>query len=543
MYMGDNSVHFDTERSDPVKKHHYLLALFAFTFLLLCACAKEQPGQASAPDTFSSVPTSSVPTTSIPVTSVPTTSAPIQLSTDWLTENREIIPFEERFKEDVPFGTYDSSWLVHMSGNDYRQYSLSKRKGTYPLAVMQEETVIYETMCDRVLDNYYLVTADGLWAYLSNDTQLIRVNLFTGESTTLEEFSSDLLRRYIWGCGKDTVCIYTLDQNYHLRYYYRDLHSDTEKNIYEGTIPATPLDDMVFYRPETTQGRAQWRMMNPDFYEVLKKELGDPDSPFRTQSYYGSLSGYWEHSENFEASIESAFFLCIPVQNHYDVPARVEYAYDPKTGELLADYGIVCSCERGTGQGHDHFDYEITKEETPEILNVEPTKIPNIITLTEAQAEAVLNQQGHSWICEHSSKEFGYPLPYRKHNGIYTKLADISITEMVTTNDYSYCITTENTIIQLNHDGQICNTIYSSDNTLDALFFWSGNLYFIDGKTIICIDTVAGTWRPILRTTLKELYINGEYWDCLYFGVRQGMYCQEYTFDVDTGVLKEESYI
>ncbi len=537
----DKSVHSATERSDPVKKYNCLLALLVSVFLLLCACAREQAGPASStgPDTFSSIPTSSVPGTSVPDSSVP-----IRLSTDWVVEDREIIPFEERFKEDVPFEVYSNSWLVHQEGNEYRQYSLSSRNKGYPLEVMYDGNVLYTLPSDRALDNYSLKAADGQWAYLTGDNQLIRIDMLTGESTTLMEFSSDLLRWYVWACGKDTACVVTLDQDYLLHYYYLDFHSGAKKDLYKDTIPATPLDDIVFYRPGSTQGQVQWRMMNPDFYEVLKKELSDPDSPFRTQSYYGGLSGYWDLPERYNPSIESVFFLCIPIQNHYDIPARVEYTYDPKTGKLLPDYGIVCDCERGTGQGHDHFNYEITAEEVPEILDVEPVDVPNLTQLTQDQAEAALNAYGTSWYYyDYLYSDFGYLQPYLKQDSVFTKIADISVIDMVIAGDYAYCITAEGTIVQLSLDGQICNTIYDSDTTPDCLFYWQGCLYFTDNNTIMLIDTISGTQRPILRTNLQEIYINGEYDDGLYFGVRQGLYCQEYRFYPDTGELIKESYI
>ncbi len=536
----DKSVYFATERSDPVKKYNCLLALLVSVFLLLCACAQQPSSQASSdPDALSSapsinvtpasripdsrapatsapatsVPAASAPATSAPATSVPATTAPappIRLSTDWVVENREIIPFEDRFKEDVPFGIYDSSWLVHISGNDYRKYSLSKRKGAYSLAVMQGEKVIYETMCDRVLDDYYLITADGRWAYLSNDAQIIRVNLLTGESTSPAQFSNDLLGSYIWAGGKDTVCIYTLDQNYHLRYYYRDLHSDAEKIIYEGTIPATPLRQITLYRPGTTQGSGRLEMINPAFYEA-STQLGLGDDQ---------------------------------IQNELNIPYWVRYYYDFHTGTVTEDFGIIDSCYTGTDQGHDHFDYEITKEESPEILNVEPVEIPNLIKLTEAQAETALNEACTHWSnYDYMHSDFGHYLPYLKQDDVFTKLADIPVTQMLVTADYVYCITAEGTIVQLTKDGQICNSIYTSDNKLDSLCYCQGCLYFTDGSTIVCIDTVAGTWRPIIRTTLKELYVYGEYMGALEFSIRQGLYYQQYLFYPDTGKLEEEPYL
>lgn len=556
-----------------MKKHNYLPVLLVFVFLLLCACAQEQADPASSgPDALSSSsinvtpasrtpdprppatskpatskPATSKPATSAPATSVPATTAPappIRLSTDWVVEDREIVPFEEHFKEDVPFEVYSNSWFVQQEDNTYRQYSLSSSNKRQPLEVMYDGNAIYTFPSDRNLDDYSLKAADGQWAYFTGDNQLIRIDMLTGESTILLEFSNDLLRWYVWACGKDTACIFTLDPNYLLHYYYFDFHTGATKDLYKDTIPATPLEDMAFYRPGSTQGEVQWIMMNPDFYEVLKKELGDPDSPFRTQSYYGSLSEYWDYPERYEASIESMFWLCVPIQNHYDIPARVKYVYNPKTGELLPDYGIVCSCQRGTGQGHDHYNYEITAEEVPEILDVEPVDVPNLTKLTQDQAEVALTVQCTSWrYSDWLYSDFGHCQPYLQQGGVFTKIADIFVTDMVIAADYAYCITPEGTIVQLSLDGQICNTIYEFEVVRDFLFYWKGCLYFTDNRTIVCIDTINGTRRPILQTALTDIYINGEYDDCLYFGVRQGLYCQEYRFSIETGVLEEESYI
>ena len=109
-------------------------------------------------------------------------------------------------------------------------------------------------------------------------------------------------------------------------------------------------------------------------------------------------------------------------------------------------------------------------------------------------------------------------------------------------NEYIYCITTEGTILQFNHDGTICNTIYASENDLHDLNCCGNYVYFIDGSTIIYIDETAGTWRPIIQTSLKEIYISRGYDDRLKFGVRQGLYCQEYLFYPDTGELLAQSY-
>ena len=508
-----------------MKKANYLPVLFVAVFLLLCACAQQQTSQAfSDPDALSSTPsssasipsssvlTSSVPASSIPATSVPTTepAPPTQPNLEWVVDGREIIPFEERFEEDVPFEVYSNSWFVQQEDNQYRKYSLAQLKNKAPLTVIYDGNAIYTLPSDRDLTNYSLKAADGQWAYFAGDNQLIRIDMLTGESTTLLEFSTELLKWYVWASGKDTACIYTLDQNYLLHYYYLDFHTGAKKDLYKATIPATPLDDITFYRPGSTQGEIQWVMMNPAFYEAsLQSGLSDEQ-----------------------------------IQEHLNIPYWVRYRYNFLTGTFTEDFGIIDSCYTGTGQGHNHFDYDITKEDVPEILDVKPVEVPNFTKLTQDQADAALNAECTSWrFSDWLYSDFGHLQPYLEQDGVFTKIADIFVTDMVVAADYAYCITPEGTIVQLSLDGQICNTIYEFDAPSDFLFYWKGCLYFTDNSTIICIDTINGTQRPILRTTLKELYLSGEYMDGLYFGVRQGLYCQEYRFYPDTGVLEEESYI
>lgn len=507
----DRIVHFVTERSDPVKKYNCLLALLVSVFLLLCACARQQSSQASSdPDTLSSTPSSSIPASSVPASSVPATSAPIRLSTDWVVKDREIVPFEDRFKENVPFEVYSNSWLVHQESNEYRQYSLSRRNKGYPLEVMYDGNAVYTFPSDRNLDDYSLKAADGQWAYFTGDNQLIRIDMLTGESSVITEFSTELLKWYVWACGKDTACVVTLDQDYLLHYYYLDFHTGATKDLYKATIPTTSLHNITFYRPGSTQGEIQWVMMNPAFYEAsLQSGLSDEQ-----------------------------------IQEHLNIPYWVRYRYNFLTGTFTEDFGIIDSCYTGTGQGHNHFDYDITKEDVPEILDAEPVEVPNLTKLTQAQAEVALATQCDSWrYYDWLYSDFGHLQPYLKQDGVFTKIADISVTDMVIAADYAYCITPEGTIVQLSLDGQICNTIYEFETPSDYLFHWKGCLYFADNSTIICIDTINGTQRPIIRTTLKELYLSGEYMDGLYFGIRQGLYCQEYRFYPDTGVLEEESYI
>lgn len=547
-----------------MKKYNCLLTLLVSVFLLLCACAREQTEQASSdPDTLSSIPSSSVPASSapassVPPSSVPATSEPIRLSTDWVVKNREIIPFAERFKEDVYFGTTTTRWFVQEEGNTFIRYALSTRDGAYPLAVWNYDSIIYEISCDRALTDYDLLIGDGLWAFLASEKDLIRVDLRTGVSTTLLTRDSNIIFWKVYACGKDTVCIFEIDAEKNLRIFYRDLHSDAEKTLYEGILPKSSPHDYAsngkyaapgnrgisFTPPSSTQGTFSWRMMNPAFYAVVQNELANPDSQFK-QIHQQDYSKCWEDPENKPIHLSTYPGLCDAIENAYDIPYRIEYTYNPVTGKLTEDYGIVDTCFYGSGYSHDHYDYENTREEPVTVLNSDPVDIPTITKLTAEQAEEALADESNDYYKNTVLySEYGYGHPYWLQDGKFIKLADIECVGFISTQYYVYCFTAENTIVQISPDGSICNTIYTANAEMDDWFYYLGSIYVQDGNQVIRINIINGTKKVLLESN-GNIYIRagGEDFGEISVNITQGLYYQQHFFNPDTGELEETDYL
>ncbi|MBE6958870.1 MAG: hypothetical protein E7447_06955 [Ruminococcaceae bacterium] len=561
-----------------MKKRQYLPILLLAVFLLLCACAQNVTDQpettpsSSSPVQLNSKPATKptstptiIPTVVTQPTTAPTvpttkpTAAPTKPTTpppttqpnlDWMT-SREIVPFEDRFKEDVPFNVSPTYWMdayEDMDGYGRYHFAIRSYGGSVPPVIiwthsLEKDLMYYVPVESSRLDDFSVISADGKWAYLLSKDTLCKLELLTGELTTLATKGDGDLYWMVQACGVDTVCIFRVDAERNIRIFYRDLHSDAEKTLYEGVLPVSSPYDFItddtrglrFNAPKSTQGTFSWYMMNPDFYEAVQKELANPESPFRKTTQQ-NFSKCWENPEEYPIHASTYPSLCDRIQDAYDIPYFIKYICDPVSGVVTKDYGIIDTCFYGTGWGHNHFDYEITKNETPEILNETPKEIPDFVKPIGEIPEA----ESIDWFVY---SDFGYGVPYFAINDPIRKLADIPVLEMVIGPDFVYCITPEGTIVQISYNGEICNAIYTSENKLYDLFYWNNGLYFIDGSTIIRIDTMAGTYQPILRTTLKEMYIIGEYEDRLYLGIRQGLYCQEYTFDVDAGILERESYI
>jgi hypothetical protein len=544
-----------------VKKYNYLPALLVFIFLLLCACAKEQADPASSgPDTLSSSSINVTPASRTPATTAPATepAPPIRLSTDWVVEDREIIPFEERFEADVPFFPvkqayyqFGDYWFAQASDGTYVRYCLDTFNDTNRLAVfkgkVKEIALVYEIPVDIDLSGYGILLADGHWAYLTGNGTLLKVDLTTGNYSTLLTQNKDASMWLMRSCGMDTVCIFEVDTENNVSIFYRDLHSDTQKTLYTGTLPIPLSEDFSFDAPKTTLGQITWEMMNPAFYEVVQTELQNPDSQFK-QDTHTDYSDCWANPEENPITIHTQPFLCIAIQNHYSIPARVKYIYNIQTGELIADYGIIDSCERGSGDYNDHYNYENTWETPLDIISPNPTEIPNFTTLTETQITEDLADEynaANGNVFLYST--FGYAKAYWRLNELggatYTKPSDLPFREVVASPHYIYGITPDNTLVQLSIDGSICNTIYTSQNTLGEICYHAGSVYFLDGNQVIRINAITGTYSAILRC---NGWVRLDTWgndDKLYILVVQGLYNQQYFFDPDTSVLREESFI
>ena len=567
-----------------MKKRHYLPILIISVFLLLCACAQNVTDQ---PETTpsSSVQPSSKPTskpTSTPTiiptvvtqptttptqpttaptqpttkpTTVPTEPAgPIQLSTAWVTD-REIVPFEDRFKEDVPFGTSTDVWLAPREDGSYERYFFAKKlqsNSKWP-AVAQSidgtRTIIYEVVSERDFSDFAVRTADGRWSYLSSDCELIRLDLLTGECTTLAKKNEDSIFWVVRACGKDTACIFELGSEYNLRVFYHDLHSEAEKVIFEGTIPAMPIIDREFSRPTSTLGTFSWDMMNPDFYAAVLEELQNPDSRFKTMldgrySRYWN-DPYWNDPQEVIVSIFNSWSSCQVWEEELGIGSMIRYSYDPKTEKLTEDVGLCGYCCTFSDWGHNHYSYENTKECTFETVNSTPIAVPNLIKLTAEQAEVALQEERNKYVWDNQStySDFGYGRPYWKEGNVYTLLADIAVTDMVATADYVYCVTPDNAIVQLSHDGAICNTVYTSNKALRNIWYHKGSVYFIEDNTLIRINTIEGTCNALIKSDAEEFYLTGSYMGGLDLMLRQGLFCEGYVFDPDTGIWDQYPWL
>lgn len=512
-----------------VKKASRFILLLLALLLLLSACSQQIVEQPEASSFNPSVQLKFLSLASAQtIRRAPSVTtrleSPMQLSTKWQTD-REIVPFADRFKADVPFAA-SNSWLVPDGDNTYIRYHLTQQKSGYPLAVMQDETVVYEISCDRVLTDFRILSADGHWACLKNENEVIRVDLRTGKAATLLKRSENISIWYVGSTGKDTLYIFSVDNEGNLKISYRDVHTEAERILYNGIFPETPESDLICYVPSSTLGTVRWRAMSPDFYAIAKKELADPDSPF-------NWNPPAEYSHPF--SLRYAYDLCCDIQKaHTDVLAQVEWSCDPVTGKLTAQYGIAAVCAwQGSECYHDHYDTEDTWQTPLIVLDPDPVPVPKL--KREQPWDSSFENYESSGRAFLYSNSFNDQYIYEEQDGKYRLLLDIPCKACADGNGYIYALTQDNSILQFSKDGSIRNTIYTSENDLDGPMYFEGSIYFVDGDQVIRINTVEGTCSPILRCAgniIMDSY--GPRSGAFFIMIRQGLYIQQHFFTPDT---------
>ena len=570
-----------------MKKAFSLTVILIAVFLILCACAQQvtqmpestpsasssvnpsskpatvptiRPTTATVPTTKPAAPT--VPTTVPTVSTVPTAptapidgTPPIRISTDWMVPDREVIPFAERFEQDYPFpaafiqyyGSSHCSWLGAATDGAANKYSvINTGDALYGLAIYENGRCIYEVICDRNLYRHKLLCADGRSAYMLNAdaSAILRVDLFTGISSTIATRPSRLAVWEVFPCGKDMLFIFALNKDTNqLQAYYQDLHSSATKMVYNDVLSQTAPKNLSFSTPTSTQGAIRWQMMNPAFYEKLQLELSNPDSPFRFDGE-NDYSNLWKDPVKYPVHLNNGRELCLNIQNYYNIPAWVIYSVDPLTGVLTKDYGIIDGCSFGAEDYFDHFNYEDTRETPLQVLAPSPLAIPTLKALTPQQAAEALADQHNlkslpAVLFYHGTNIY----PYLIQNNTYTSLSGIPCKEIVSSMHYIYCITQDNSVLQLSPEGDR-NTIYISENTLSGICYYAGSIYFVDGNTVMRINTIDGTCTAILRSegtlTVDDYgYKVGQ----INILVVQGLYAQQYFFNPDTLELEKTKFV
>lgn len=525
----------------------YMTFIIALVLLLLCACKHSDALQSNPPETtepeqttqslpplipFTHPEGTSQPTTEPVETTQPTKTYDLTVE-EWLVEEPEYLSYEEYFAVERDFEVNSStSWI---KGN---------RKFRFNFSFGEMTVICYETNEEYLVpngseyDDYYYAGADGRFAYLFNDNEFLRLDLVTGEAQTLltvEEFRGvhlcDNTVVYYAAYDGETFTVgrlYLPTQNHDILY--------QKQGEYYG---------IALQRVDSSTEPLSWTMMNPDMITVLKTELSDPESVYRSDGQY-DYSEYWE-AEDVLPDIIHNYPLLYEIQEGSGVRAYLKCTYDIADGSYSEQTGIVDSCWFGSGYPHDHYNTEVTTAPEPEVIMGEWVKIQADADFALCPEEVTDDDVSRDdWDIELVTGVDSYEYLYAKTDGDYQQIVDAPVKAAIDTTECGIYVSEDNRVFAVSYDGTEFVELYKAvGGEISELDYLAGTIILMDGNTLIQLDLQTLQYRQVLRhDNLKYFYleelsrVDGEKVEKgVYFEIYVGLYVRGYVIDLETGAL------
>ncbi len=390
---------------------------------------------------------------------------------------------------------------------------------------------IYTVPNSAALQRYEVLAADGKSAYLSGENRLIQLDLLTGEIKPLVD-AEQLIDAYFCGGAVLYYAYREGERVYICRLYVPDMTNEILHTV------NTPSNLFWLDCPDSTLGDVTWTTINPELLEHLKDALADPNSSYQKDGAY-DYSDIWKAEDALTnpGYTQNLKWICYYLQRDTGIHALLQGRYHCADGSYTEKTGVFDDCSFGTSYPHDHFSPDVTTAAPPVIVNGSWMVLPakNFQALPEQR-----NQSGYPMIY---GAGFMPGTLYWNNNGSMKKLTEQVVTEMCSSEDTVYCISENQSILELSQDGNVCNTVYSSENgTLRELSWKDGMLYVVDGDSIVKIDIQNKQYRHLI-THPDIIDMFGHEDGIVYFAVAKGMYYQQYLYNTITGVLEMTHWI
>ena len=487
-------------------------------------------------------PAATTPTTAPTEPTVPPTTGPA--APDWLAADRISPSYEEFFSQDLPYTTAQTGWVVPQGESLAQYYIRSETAGLYistkPWSGGQK------IPNSESLTGLFIVGADGKWAYLLSSEGILRLDMLTGESSVLVA-QEGILQANLHGYDVLYYCAASEDGT--LGVYRLYIPTMTLDTLYEGIERGW---DFFISFPRTTLGSITWSGINPEMAERLLSELNDPNSPYLKGD--GQMEGpthLWDdpsilQDPNYDWNWDkAALWVCRWIQEDTGIHTWYKCTYDPNTGTSIEDTGVVDNCWFGSGYAHDHFEPEITELPDPipaigQWIPITGATLPPSPAADELYAEGVYDHYDAN-IPEITV--YGQPLQpeyvYYNKNNTLTRAVDIPVTMAQNSVHFLYCVTEDNTVLQISHDGNTRNVLYTAESEIRDISQANGHLYLLDGNQIIDIDIPALQYRVLLEAeNIIEAYAHDKK-GVVYFAIARGLHYQQYLLTPETGELKQ----
>ena len=491
------------------------LAALLLAVLVLAGCGRVGPGETTAPTTepttkpptAPTVPTSpptvpTVPTTPPPTAPTVPTSAPTVPTAPPTTEPEPQVldpalwwreaqhPSYEEAIAAVPTYTPSNTlcWLID-EGNAGILYTLN----SYYTGAMYIDSSVhpdtYSIPGSKALKNAFPVAADMEYVYLVSDTAVAKMELLTGTIAAsvpwegvLDYAVMDHYMLYYAAYTGEAIHIY--------RIYLPEMKQDLLNTL-------EPPDSLYFVSPPDLLDEALcWDAITPELAALLDKEFQNSNSPYKYPLIYGEkadFSSEWERENFWDAGYRPDAFL-YGVQEMSGIPALTKYTYCFESGSLTSVQGIIDGCSFGTAAPHDHYNPELTR--LPDYVMVngswQPAPGQEIRGAVSGSAEENISFEPYGYGTEPQKL-------YLVRDGYYTLYADFTLKDQILREDARYAITYDNRLVQISHDGSLCNTLYTGKDTLRGFAVYENSIFFGEGERLIELDLSSNQYRVILE--------------------------------------------
>lgn len=459
-------------------KYRFITILLLCLIFLFAACGKEDD-HTTNDTTLSSSESTDESSTPPPSDFQP--DLPV-----WYIAEPSHLSYEDFFAEDrtLEYAYANDSWYVRQ-GEDLLQFGFDWMQSDK--LVIQGGDINYTVPGSENLTGYTRLGTDGHYAYLHSDTEIIRVDLLSGEKEII--LTCDKLLSI--NCYNSLVLIYLTKQTDACsisRMYLPTLETDL---LYGGVPADTPMEWLYFPFTYSTQSPISWTMMNPEMTAQLQTELADPDSIYKVNSI--SQEDYT--SRWGDPALISFPGLIWDIQTRSGIPAWVQCTFDTSDGSYTETTGIIDNCWVGSGYAHDHFDPQFY--DVAPVWNVsEPVPIEDVLLPENPQS------MYEEDVYTHIQSNYVYldgSVYQQNEDNLLCYQFDIQLTAVQFAPDALYGITPDNALVQVSYDGKTLKRLYTAeDGTLSDLVYGSGKLYFLHNDTLMEIDIPEKTCRSLM---------------------------------------------
>ena len=495
-----------------------ILAFILILPMLLCACT---PAPADHPTTPSHTQqTDSVlPTETQNSAAESTASKPIPESTmtsdTWLIEKPAYLTYDAYFAASRDISALTNRWI----------------KGDQVFSVKQAEPAwavyckgtddIYVVPNSAAYEDYNLLGADGRYGYLYLGGTLVRMDLTTGEVERLLHYP--ICKSAYFAIYDNLVLYYAVHVNDNLeigRIYLPELKCDTLYKM-QGEFY-----NIAFDRVDSTTQPLSWSMYNPDFVELLKTELANPNSQYQripTKGLTGSAvydySAYWNDEDGLSKLLTQPILLHY-IQDTSGVRALLRCTYDPVNDSLTKHTGIMDDCWHGSDYPHDHFNPDVTTAPAPQVLMGQWQNLVEMPTFSLQPSDSATKSADCILLTGVDSGKYVYV----KTDGDYQKLTDTAVGWMQDTGScVLYTSADHKTLFATTYDGSQSAKLYQATRgqiNVDSVCMENDRLVIRDGDTLVEMSLSKGQFRELVRhenlqlhyiDSGEKLIVNGEY--------------------------------